>query len=68
MLEYYNGLQGQRGDGKLFDLKFMNIVLKGVFGTAALSEMTGDIDFNDPKMIFAKGDFKSNNSQCIFTN
>lgn len=54
LLEYYAGSNKERGDGRLWDLKYINICLKGVFGTAALSEM-GTIDFSDHRIKFVKG-------------
>lgn len=53
LLEYYNGLQKDRGIGEAFDLKFIHIMLKGFFGMGKMSQMA-EIDFNDPVIMLAK--------------
>lgn len=50
-------MNDNRGDGRLWDLKYINICLKGVFGIAVLSDM-GSIDFNDARMKFIQGKFE----------
>lgn len=53
---FYNEQQHNRNNGEIFDLKFVNLLLKGIFGFAVMSEMDAEEpDFDDPKMILAKG-------------
>lgn len=53
LLEYYNGLEKERGDGRVFDLKFINIALKGVFGLAKMADL-GDNFMSLPEMGLVK--------------
>lgn len=53
---FYNEQQHVRNDGEIFDLKFVNLLLKGIFGFGKMAEMDPEEpDFDDPKMILAKG-------------
>lgn len=56
LMAFYNEQQHRRNDGVLFDLKFVNLLLKGIFGFSSMSEMDPEEpDFDDPKMMLAKG-------------
>lgn len=45
-----------RSNGELFDLKYTNLLMKGIFGAANMMKMDPEnIDMDDPKMQLAKG-------------
>lgn len=54
LLEYYHSMEENRGNGILFDLKYIQLLLKGIFGVAGMVEMD-EIDLNDPKVQLAQG-------------
>lgn len=57
LLDFYNSNQTSTGAGELHDLKYVDLLLKGILGWEIMSEMDTDPDFEDPKLILAKGIF-----------
>lgn len=56
LLQFYNEQQQWRSNGELFDVKYTNLLLKGIFGVANMLEMDPEIiGMDDPKMQLAKG-------------
>lgn len=55
LLEYYNNKERTDDNGIFYDLKFINLLLKGIFGYCAMAEMESPLDYQNPKMILAKG-------------
>lgn len=57
LLDFYNNNQAASGAGELHDLKYIDLLLKGILGWEIMAEMDLDPDFEDPKLILAKGIF-----------
>lgn len=55
LLDFYNGQQQMTGAGELIDLKYVDLLLKGLLGHEIMAEMDLEPDFNDPKLLLAKG-------------
>lgn len=51
LLEFYNGIQEERGIGEAYDLKIVHVMLKGFYGMQKMSEME-EVDFDDPILLF----------------
>lgn len=58
LLEFYNNKEKTEANGVLYDVKFVHLLLKSIFGYAGMSEMVPD--FDDPKMILIKGKIHQN--------
>lgn len=54
LLDYYNEKEKKTDNGILYDLKFVNLLLKAIYGFAAMADIQTP-DFTDRKMILAKG-------------
>lgn len=63
LLVFYNERQEEKGGGELFDLKFVELLLKGILGYEVMAEMDVEPDFSDPKLILAKGNFSNNRTK-----
>lgn len=59
LLDFYNSTQKTKGTGELYDLKYVDLLLKGILGYEVMAEMDVNPDFSDPKLILAKGSKKS---------
>lgn len=59
LLEFYTSSRKVRGDGELFDLKYVQLLMKGIFGFFEMAEVDAEIiDWTEPKMQLVKGKLK----------
>lgn len=54
LCSFYNDKQKQ-GNGALFDMKYVDLLLKGILGYDVMANMDLEPDFDDPKLKLAKG-------------